>query len=98
MTNYLVSVNTPGEYRVGVDYEIPTKAHIYGNIVIDDFSGQFNGIGVTFALTDNGTPYTAINDQQLIVVKNGGVLNPAQDFTLAGSNIIFSFVNTIANG
>ena len=27
---------------------------------------------------------------QLIVVKNGGVLNPAQDFTLAGSNIIFN--------
>ena len=90
MTNYLVSVNTPGEYRVGVDYEIPTKFIQYGNIVIDDFSGQFNGIGVTFALTDNGTPYTAINDQQLIVVKNGGVLNPAQDFTLAGSNIIFN--------
>ena len=63
MTNYLVSVNTPGEYRVGVDYEIPTKLIQYGNIVIDDFSGQFNGIGVTFALTDNGTPYTAINDQ-----------------------------------
>ena len=73
------------------------KAIQYGNVVIDDFSGGFNGVGVTFALAENGTPYTAINDQQLIVVKNGGVLNPSQDFTLAGSNIIFN-QSTITNG
>lgn len=90
MTNYLVQVNQPGDYRVGVDYEIPTKSIQYGNIVIDDISGLFDGSAVDFPLNDNGNAYAPINDQQLIVVKNGGVLNPSTDFTISGASIIFS--------
>jgi len=90
MTNYLVQVNQPGDYRVGVDYEIPTKSIQYGNIVIDDISGGFDGSQLNFPLNDGGNPYAPINDQQLIVVKNGDVQNPATDFTISGAEIIFT--------
>jgi len=90
MTNYLVSVNDPNPYAIGVEYEIPYKSIQYGNIILDELNGQFTGIGQTFALTKNGSAYTPINDQQLIVVKNNLMLEPGEDFTLSTSNIIFT--------
>ena len=34
MADYLVTLNEPGRYDVGVDYEIPSKSIQYGNIVL----------------------------------------------------------------
>ena len=34
MADYLVTLNEPGKYNVGVDYEIPSKSIQYGNIII----------------------------------------------------------------
>ena len=75
MADYLVTLNQPGEYNVGVDYEIPSKSIQYGNIVLDGITGM-NGIGKTFALTDQGVAYNPNNNQQLIVAKNNLLLNP----------------------
>ena len=82
MAEYLVTLNEPGPYRIGVDYEIPTKSIQYGNIILGNINSQFTGVGKTFALTEGGNPYTPINAQQLIVVKNNLVMEPGEDFVL----------------
>lgn len=90
MTDYLVTLNEPGPYRIGVDYEIPTKSIQYGNIILDNINSQFTGIAYTFALNASGTSYVPINDQQLIVVKNNLVMEPIEDYTTSTNNIIFT--------
>ena len=90
MTDYLVTLNEPGPYRIGVDYEIPTKSIQYGNIIIDNINSQFTGVGKTFGLSATGTSYVPINDQQLIVVKNNLVMEPIEDYTTSTNNIIFT--------
>ena len=90
MTEYLVTLNEPGPYRIGVDYEIPTKSIQYGNIILDNINSQFTGVGQTFGLTVGGDTYVPINSQQLIVVKNNLVMEPDEDFVTSTNNIIFT--------
>ena len=90
MTDYLVTLNEPGPYRIGVDYEIPTKSIQYGNIILDNINSQFTGVAHTFGLNTSGTSYVPINDQQLIVVKNNLVMEPIEDYTTSTNNIIFT--------
>jgi hypothetical protein len=90
MSDYLVTLNEPGPYRIGVDYEIPTKSIQYGNIILDDISSQFDGIQTTFVLTENSNSYVPINEQQLLVMVNGSILQPGKDYTLSTNNIIFN--------
>ena len=90
MTDYLVTLNEPGPYRIGVDYEIPTKSIQYGNVILDQLNSQFTGVAHTFGLTSTGDSYVPINDQQLIVVKNNLVLEPIEDYTTSTDNIIFT--------
>jgi hypothetical protein len=90
MSDYLVTLNEPGPYRIGVDYEIPTKSIQYGNVILDDINSQFTGVAHTFGLTASGNTYVPINDQQLIVVKNNLVMEPIEDYTTSTNNIIFT--------
>ncbi len=90
MSDYLVTLNEPGPYRIGVDYEIPTKSIQYGNIILDNINSQFTGVAHTFGLTASGSSYVPINDQQLIVVKNNLVMEPIEDYTTSTNNIIFT--------
>jgi hypothetical protein len=90
MTDYLVTLNEPGPYRIGVDYEIPTKSIQYGNIILGNINSQFTGVAHTFGLNASGTSYVPINDQQLIVVKNNLVMEPIEDYTTSTNNIIFT--------
>jgi hypothetical protein len=94
MTDYLVTLNEPGPYRIGVDYEIPTKSIQYGNIILDNINSQFTGVAHTFGLNATGAPYVPINDQQLIVVKNNLVMEPIEDYTTSTNNIIFTVAPT----
>lgn len=96
MTDYLVTLNEPGPYRIGVDYEIPTKSIQNINIILDDISSQFDGVETTFALTKDGEPYVPVNDQQLIVMNGNDILKPGKDYTISTSNIIFT--NAPASG
>lgn len=90
MSDYIVTLNEPGPFRVGVDYEIPTKSIQYGNIILDELNSQFTGVAHTFGLNQNGNSYVPINDQQLIVVKNNLVMEPIEDYTTSTDNIIFT--------
>ena len=90
MSDYIVTLNEPGPFRVGVDYEIPTKSIQYGNIILDELNSQFTGAAHTFGLSQSGNSYVPINDQQLIVVKNNLVMEPIEDYTTSTDNIIFT--------
>lgn len=98
MTNYNVTVSSnrksvslgaPTQYGLGVNYQIPSKAIQYTNLLLD-LSPGFNGIGKTFSLYDSGNAYTPINTQQILVGKNHLFLEPIQDYVVAGSSIIFT--------
>ena len=89
MANYLVTLNEPGKYNVGVDYEIPSKSIQYGNIIVGKTPVQ-DGTETTFSLTDQGAPYNPNNNQQLIVTKNGLFLDPANDYNISGDKIVFA--------
>ena len=89
MADYLVTLNEPGQYNVGVDYEIPSKSIQYGNIVLGKTPAQ-DGAEVTFSLNDQGAPYSPNNNQQLIVTKNGLFLDPANDYNISGDKIVFT--------
>lgn len=58
--------------------------------IIDDISGSFNGSTQTFALTSSSFPITPVNAQQIRVVLGGVVQDPADDYTVSGSNITFT--------
>ena len=89
MADYLVTLNEPGKYNVGVDYEIPSKSIQYVNIIIGKSPAQ-DGTETTFSLTDQGAPYSPNNNQQLIVTKNGLFLDPANDYNISGDKIVFA--------
>ena len=89
MADYLVTLNEPGQYNVGVDYEIPSKSIQYGNIILGKTPVQ-DGAEVTFSINDQGAAYTPNNNQQLIVTKNGLFLDPANDYNISGDKIVFT--------
>jgi hypothetical protein len=90
MTDYLVTLNEPGPYRIGVDYEIPTKSIQYSNLILDNINSQFTGVAHTFGLYYSGDNYVPVNEQQLIVSLNNVILEPVQDFVISTNNIIFT--------
>lgn len=94
MSDYIVSLNQPGDYRIGVDYEIPTKSIQNVNVILDDISSQFDGVKTTFVLNSNGNPYVPVNDQQLIVMNGNDILKPGKDYTVSTNNIIFTTAPT----
>ena len=87
--NYKVRINNTPNYRLGVNYEIPTKAYQYNNLILDNLTG-ITGIAKTFSLYNSGTLYTPKSAQQLIVSKNDIVLEPNVDYIVSGSSIIFT--------
>lgn len=97
MSDYLVTLNEPGSFRIGVDYEIPTKSIQYGNIILNNINSQFTGVAHTFGLAASGGPYVPINDQQLIVVKNNLVMEPIEDYTTSTNNIIFTVAPSVGD-
>lgn len=97
MSDYLVTLNEPGSFRIGVDYEIPTKSIQYGNIILNNINSQFTGAAHTFGLAASGGPYVPINDQQLIVVKNNLVMEPIEDYTTSTNNIIFTVAPSVGD-
>jgi len=90
-SNYQVLSEPQKKYQVGVNYEIPSKYLQYGNEILNTSSWIFDGTNTGFPLIDpQGDPYTPINDQQLIVAINGLVQVPGVDYTISGTNIIFT--------
>ena len=57
---------------------------------LDDISSSFNSSTTTFPLNLNGTPMGPENATQLQIYLGGVAQNPNQDFTISGSNIVFT--------
>ena len=90
-SNYQVLSEPQKKFNVGVNYEIPSKYLQYGNEILNTTGWTFNGTNVGFPLIDpQGDPYSPINDQQLIVCINGLVQVPGIDYTVSGTNLIFT--------
>lgn len=58
--------------------------------IIDDISGSFDGVQDTFALTVSGTALTPANAQQLRIVLGDVIQDPNTDYSVSGSNLIFT--------
>ena len=57
---------------------------------LDDISGSFNGITTSFSITSNSTAVTPPSSQSLIVNLGGVIQDPSDDYSVSGSNLIFS--------
>lgn len=68
-------------------YSSATAANIQ---VLDDISGSFNGVTLTFALTSSGAAVSPVNAQQLDINLGGVIQAPGTDYTVSGSNIVFT--------
>ena len=58
--------------------------------ILDDISGSFTGIAFTFALTSSSISILPPNKQSLIINLGGVIQDPSDDYSVSGSNIIFS--------
>ena len=83
------SIGTP-DYNIGVNYEIPSKSVQYQNLILYSIASQFDGTKTTFDLYVDGEPYTPVNAQGLIISINDVVQSPGVDYTVSGSQIIFT--------
>jgi hypothetical protein len=54
---------------------------------LDSIRGLQNGVRTAFPLTISDAPYTPDSVNQLMVVKNGDVLEPGEGFSVNGTNI-----------
>lgn len=57
---------------------------------VDNISSSFNGSTTSFPLTVSGSSISPENPQQLLVSLGGIIQNPNQDYSISGSNILFS--------
>lgn len=57
---------------------------------IDNISGSFNGSQTSFPITIGGSSVTVLSPEQLIVSLGGIVQNPNNDYTISGTNIVFT--------
>ena len=89
-TNYTVTQGDPVDYSIGLNYEAPSKGVQYQNLIIDDFSSQFDGAQTVFQLEVGGEAYNALNDQQLIISIDNTILSPGVGYTVSGNQITFA--------
>lgn len=101
-----MALNFPSSPTIGDVYRDPTSGFSYqwdgtvwksytpasaSNIlVLDDVSGSFNGVALSFPLTRSGTAIFPVNAQQLRIVLGGVIQSPGADYDVSGSNIVFT--------
>lgn len=89
-SNYNVIAPAQKKYAVGVTYDIPAKYLQNNNIVLDDFTSQFNNSQTVFNLTNNNEVYVPTDSSQIIVSVNGLVQHPGVDYSVSNSQIAFT--------
>ena len=89
-SNYNVIAPAQQKYAVGVTYDIPAKYLQNNNIVLDDFTNQFNNSQTIFNLTNNNEAYVPTDSSQIIVSVNGAVQHPGVDYSVSNSQIAFT--------
>jgi hypothetical protein len=58
--------------------------------ILDDISSSFDDVTVQFPITSNSTSISPANAQQLRIVLGGVVQDPSDDYSISGSNLVFS--------
>ena len=58
--------------------------------VIDDISGSFNGVTLSFALTTSGFTLNIANAASLRINLGGVIQSPGIDYSVSGTNIVFT--------
>lgn len=58
--------------------------------ILDDISSSFDGITTSFSLTSSSAAISPSNTQSLLINVGGVVQDPSDDYSISGSNIIFS--------
>ena len=58
--------------------------------VIDDISGSFNGVTLSFALTTSGFTLNIANAASLRISLGGVIQSPGVDYSVSGTNIVFT--------
>ena len=84
-TNFTVTQGAADDYSIGLNYEAPSKGIQYQNLILDDFSSQFDGAQTVFQLAVSGEAYNALNDQQLIISLDNTILQPGVGYTVSGN-------------
>jgi hypothetical protein len=58
--------------------------------VLDNLSSQFNGSRISFQITVNGTAYSPVSSNYLLIFVGGIIQVPGQSFSVNGSALTFS--------
>lgn len=58
--------------------------------ILDDISSSFDDVQTTFALTSSSTAINPPSAQTLIINLGGVIQDPSDDYSISGSNIVFS--------
>jgi hypothetical protein len=74
----------------GTVWKSYTPASASNILVLDDISGSFNSVALSFPLTRSGTAIFPVNAQQLRIVLGGVIQSPGADYDVSGSNIVFT--------
>ena len=90
--NQIYTDNTSGfSYQwngtVWISYSAASSSNIK---TLDDISASFNSSTLIFPLTSGGTAVTPASPQQLIISVGGVMQSPNTDYSVSGSNIIFT--------
>ena len=90
--NQIYTDNTSGfSYQWNGTVWISYSAASSNNIkTLDDISASFNSSTLIFPLTSGGTAVTPASPQQLIISVGGVMQSPNTDYSVSGSNIIFT--------
>jgi len=58
--------------------------------ILDDISGSFDGVTLSFPIAVDGTAFEPANAQQLRIVLGGIIQEPLADYVVSGANIAFT--------
>ena len=68
----------------------PVSAGVTNIKILDDVSASFNGVLDTFPLAVSSVAFIPVNAQQLLVTVGGVYQVPGTNYTISGSNIVFT--------
>jgi hypothetical protein len=58
--------------------------------VLDNISGSFDGVTVSFPITSSGLAISVVNNASLRINLGGVIQSPGTDYSISGSNLVFT--------
>ena len=58
--------------------------------VLDDISGSFNSVTVSFPITSGGFALSVVNNASLRISLGGVIQSPGTDYSISGTNLVFT--------